>query len=90
MNGGDACALQCFFERQIEIGRIDADEERWSLLQHAVSQPAPNAENFTKAFKHFNVAAHGELFHRIPRRCARRLHSRPGDTDKFQIRIIFL
>ena len=65
MHGLDALHLQRCFQIEVEIGRIDADEEvraRVASVQQALFQLLADAENFAVMAQHFDIAAHGQFF----------------------------
>ena len=59
-------ALQRRFEVQVEIGRIDADEDVGRLAQQALAQLVADADDLAVVAQHLDVAAHGQLLVRPP------------------------
>ena len=61
MNTGNAALLEGFFERQIEIRCINADEYVRRIGEQAAFELAADPGNFTVVLQRFDVAKYGEL-----------------------------
>ncbi|MCY1526941.1 hypothetical protein D9M68_619870 [compost metagenome] len=81
MNGLDALAAQAGFEVEIEIGRIDTDEQLGALAQQPGLELAADTGDLGVVPKHLDVAAYGQLFLRPPALEAVGQHARTADAD---------
>ena len=84
MDAGNPGSLQIAFQRQIEVGRVDADEDLRLRLQELPLQGTPNRQDFTQAAQRFNITAHRKCLHRKPGFGTQRLHLGAGNTDKLK------
>ena len=85
MNGGDARPLEIKLKAQVKIWRVDTDKNRRRVLQKMALEFAPYTGNFRVVAQHFNIAAHGEFFHREQGLNARSDHARPCDAFELKI-----
>ena len=86
VDGGDAGVLELAFEPEVEIGRIDADEEIRPVAQHAFGELAPDAHDLAVVAQRLGIAAHRELLHREMRLEALGRHARPADARELDPR----
>ena len=66
MNGRHATLLERFFNRQVEIRGIDADEDVRRIGQQTLFQAVANARDFPIVFEHLDITAHRQFFEGIP------------------------
>ena len=74
-------------EPEVEVGRVDADEDRGAFGNEARAKRAADAEQFRQVRDDLGEAAHREAFHRVPGFAALGLHLRPGDARETHPRI---
>ncbi len=86
MHGAHARALELRFEAEVEIRRVDADEDRHALGAQPSREPAAQCEELRQAGQHLDQPAHRQRFQRIPGLAAGRLHPGPGDADEADLR----
>ena len=87
MHGLDACGAEVGFQTEVEVGRIDADEDAGLVLQQARTQPLADADDLGQAAHQFEaVAMHGELVAGPPGVKAAPSHLRPADALADKIR----
>jgi hypothetical protein len=67
VNRAHALALQLALEPEVEVGRVDADEQRDVSRAGARAQLAANAQQLRQVRDDLGEAAHRELLERIPR-----------------------
>ncbi len=72
---------QLFFERQIEVRRVDADEHLGPRCDHAVAQRATKTQQPRQMPQHFDVAAHRQLAYVMPGIEAGADHAVAADAD---------
>ena len=82
----EAGAFQPRLQVEIEIRRIDADEQVGPLGQQAVAQLLADTKQLGQARQHLQVAAHRELLDRPPGLEAARRHLRAADARRLQAR----
>src|SRR5256886_13408491 len=80
-----APGLEARFEAEIEIGRVDADEEIGRIAQELRAERAADREDRGHALQHLDVAAHRELFHGKERASAFRDHLRSRDAMELRV-----
>jgi len=80
MHRRDARALELRLEPQVEVGRVDADEEVRALADELRGEARADAQQLRQAAHRLDVAAHRELLHRHERAGARRDHPGAGDA----------
>ena len=79
MNARNSALLERFFERQIDVGRIDADEYVGRFRQQTAFQIIANPGDFPVMPEHFRVTANRQLFEREPDVEALPRHFRPAN-----------
>jgi hypothetical protein len=89
VHGGNAPRLQLRLERQVEIGRVDADERARRVSPQMLRKPAPDGDDFGQVAQHLNVAAHGQLFEGEKHFQARSFHARAADAGEAKGRVEF-
>ena len=72
--------LEAGFQGDVEVRRINADEQRRSLLKHAPCQLSPNGNNAGVMTQHLSVTTHRKAFHRKPGIEAGCLHAGAADA----------
>ena len=82
MHGRHAGLLQRSLEAEVEIRRIDTDEDIRAQIEQTLLQLATNAGNFTVMLERIPVAHDRQLAHRPPAIHTLRLHARPADAVK--------
>ena len=80
MDRAHARALELRFQAEIEIRRIDADEQPRLRPQEPAAQPVPDTHELRQVREHFHIAAQRELRHRVPGFAPGRNHLRPRDS----------
>ncbi len=82
MHGANTAPLELRLESEIELGRVDADEQRHARAQQPRAKVAADANQLGDVPEHLDEAAHGELLDRIPRLAALGLHLRTRDASE--------
>src|SRR5207344_2541983 len=85
MDRGNANSLQLRLDSEVEVRRVDADEEGWTLAHHLPVDAIADAHDLAQVPDHLDVAAHRELFHREERARALGHHLGPGDAEKLHL-----
>ena len=80
VDGRNATLFKGFLQRQIEIWRIDTDENIRRIGQEAFLEIAPDPRNFPVVLEHFDIPTDREFFQRIPDIKALPLHFRPANA----------
>ena len=86
MDGARAGTLQLVLEREIEIGRVDADENGHAFREQAARQRAADAEDLRQPRYDLGYATDRQRFQRVPRLAPRRLHLRTRNADEARAR----
>ena len=86
MDGLDTGVLEVFFEPEIEIGRIDADEDVGPDVEQALLELTANAGNLAVVLQRVDIAHDRQLLERPPGVEALALHLRPADAVEHGIR----
>ena len=82
MNRAHTVIFETRFEPEVEVGRIDADEQRRLNRSQAMIDVAPDAYQLRQMAQHFRVAAQREFGHRVPDRAAGAFHAGAADAGK--------
>jgi len=82
MDGAHALPLEAALEAEIELGRVDADEQRSPRCAQPAIHVAPDAHELGQMPDHFNDAAHREAFLRMPRLAASAFHARTRNAGE--------
>src|SRR5258706_4368598 len=85
MDRADPGRTQPRFEAEIEIGRVDADEEVGGLIEQQAPELAPDREDLGNVLERLDVAAHGELLEREERTSAFTDHLRARDAVEIEV-----
>ena len=83
---GDAGSTQTPLKPQIEIRRIDTDEDIGAQIEKIVSECPAQSDQFPQVTKYLGQPHHRQAFHREPGLTARRQHPRSGHADEARIR----
>ncbi len=86
VHGARTVALQLALEREIEIGRVDADEHRHAFGKQSARQRATDGEDLGQPGEDLRDAAHGERLERVPCLAPGLLHFRSRDADETSTR----
>lgn len=86
MDGADPAALQTRFEIQVEVRRVDPDEQVRRIGKETLLEGPPDTGDLPVMFEHFEIAPHGELLRRPPGLEALPLHARPPDAEELRRR----
>jgi hypothetical protein len=81
-----ALALEPTLEPQVEIRRIDADEQWRTGLSQTAEYVAADADKLGDARKDLDEPTQGELFQRVPQIASRARHARAADPRKTGLR----
>jgi hypothetical protein len=84
MDAGYAGAFQFAFQRQIEVGRIDANEDRGRVCRSCVAKPA-ESPGFCSGCPALQRNRAPKALASETRIGAQRLHFGAGDADKLKI-----
>jgi hypothetical protein len=76
VHGAHAAPLELALEPEVEIGRVDTDEQRHAFGEQPSPERATNAKQLGQMRDHLDEAAHGELLEREPGFAAGRFHFR--------------
>ena len=87
MHGGNTGGFQAGFQREVEVGRVDADEQVGRRGQQALPQAGANGENFGGVTQGVDKAVDGERFKRVQAGETLRLHERAANAEKFGVRV---
>lgn len=87
MHGAHAALLEPAFHRQIEVGRVDADEYIRLPRQHALAKGAAQFQQARQMPQHFGQAHHRQLAGVEPGLASGTAHRIAADTDEFGIGI---
>ena len=66
MDGRNTVLLEDLFQPQVEVRRVNADEDVRRISQKTTLEVAPDAEDFAIMPEHFDVTADGQLLERMP------------------------
>ncbi len=77
-----AAGAQRGLEVEVEVRRIDADEELGPFAQQPGAQLAPDAGDLGVVAQHLDIAAHRQLLLRPPALEAARQHLRAADAHR--------
>lgn len=80
MNGGDSRLLQSVFQADIEIRRIDTDEQVGTGVDEVANQAPSYAEQFRKMLENLRKAHDGETFHGVEAYAPLLFHEWPANT----------
>src|SRR5690606_17270305 len=80
MDGGRARSAQLFFESQIEVGRIDADENIGWYRAPAPLDVAIDPQKAGQTTEGINIPEHGQRMHGMPGVKAFGVHGGPTDA----------
>ena len=86
MDGGDARLFEFFFDVEVEVGRVDADEHVRPRGAHFFNQAFADGEDFGQAFDDFGKPAHGEFFLFVKAFETERGHARAADAGETGVR----
>ena len=88
MHGGNACAFELFFKREIEIRRIDTHEHTWAVFKKIARGARAYPQQFRQATQHIRITIDGQFVAGIERPNACRNHARPGDPGRAKLRVM--
>ena len=80
MHGGDSGLFQSMLKTDIEIGRINPDEQIGTISEEMTRQLPPQGEQFREMPDDLGKAHHGEAFHGNKTGKALFFHERPAHT----------
>ena len=87
MHGAHAAALEPRLEAEVEVRRVDADEQRHALAATRRDASARRMrDELGQVADDLDEAAHRQRLQRVPRLAAGRLHPRSGDADEAHAR----
>ena len=86
VDGGDARLFEFFFDVEVEVGRVDADEYVRPRGAHFFNQAFADGEDFGQAFNDFGKPAHGEFFLFVEAFETERGHARAADAGETGVR----
>ena len=66
MRRADAVLLEAAFEAEVEVRRVDADEDVGALLQSTFVYSAPHGQQARQMAQHFDQTHHAQTLGRIP------------------------
>ncbi len=89
MNRRNAVPLQPALQGQVEVRRVDPDEQPRPCRQQAGGDAATHEEQPGQVPQYLDVAPHREPLHRVPRLEPGGLHLRPPDADENGLRHLF-
>jgi len=87
VDSADARAFEVAFQRDIKIGRINADKDVGPQCGETLRQIAANFQQAPQAAQHLHDPHYRQLFHLIPGFAPFRLHQRPRHPHKACIRM---
>ena len=85
MHRRNARGLELPLQAEIEVRRVDADEQVGTVVEEVAPQARADAEDLAQVLQHLDVAAHRELLHGIERARAFGDHPRTGDAVELDI-----
>jgi hypothetical protein len=81
MNGRNAALLECLFQPEIEVRRVNADEHIGRISQQAAFEVRADGGDLAIVPEHLDVAAHRQLLERMPGVEAQPEHLRTADAE---------
>src|SRR5476651_1729198 len=64
MHGGHARSLEAILEIEVEVGRVDPDEQLRTLIEQPGSEAPPDSHDFAIVPQDLDISSHGQLLHR--------------------------
>ena len=86
VHGAQARAAQAGFEVEVEVGRVDADEQVGPVGQQALLERLADADDAAVVAQHLDVAAHRQAIEGPVGAEAVALHDRPTDAPGLHVR----